>query len=44
MKRIAKEAGTRVMVFAALLCLFTVLYIVGCFAVARTALMGDYVG
>ncbi len=44
MKRMAKETGTRVLVLAGLLCLFTVFYILGCFAVARTALMGDYVG
>lgn len=44
MKRIAAELGTRSLVLMGLLCLFTVFYILGCFAVARTALMGDYVG
>lgn len=44
MNRIAKEAGTRVMVFAALLCVFTVFYMLGCLAVLKTAFAGDYVG
>ena len=41
---IAKEAGTRALVFAVLLCVFTVFYVLGCVAVTKTALMGDYVG
>jgi hypothetical protein len=44
MNRIAKEAGTRVMVFAALLCVFTVFYLLGCIALLRTAAMGEYIG
>lgn len=41
---IAKEVGTRIFVLAALLCLFTVLYMIGCFAVLRVSMMGEYVG
>lgn len=41
---IAKEAGTRALVLVGLLCLFSVFYVLGCIAVTRTALMGDYVG
>lgn len=44
MKRIATELGTRTLVLIGLLCLFTLFYFIGCFAVARTALAGDYVG
>lgn len=44
MKRLATEAGTRVLVLAGLLCLFSLFYVLGCIAVTRTALMGDYVG
>lgn len=41
---IAKEAGTRLIVLVGLLCLFSVFYVLGCVAVTKTALMGDYVG
>lgn len=44
MNKFAAEAGTRVLALAALLCLFTVFYVIGCVAVVRVAVMGDYVG
>lgn len=41
---LVKEIGTRSAVLLGLLCLFSVFYVLGCIAVTRTALMGDYVG
>lgn len=44
MNNLPRQIGQRLFVLAILLCAFSVIYIIGCFAVARTALMGDYVG
>ena len=44
MNNLPRQIGQRLFVLTVLLCLFTVFYMLGCFAVARTALMGDYVG
>lgn len=44
MTNLVKQLCTRALVLVGLLCLFTVVYLLGCLAVARAALAGEYHG